>query len=467
MSLCKKSLQIAHPNHAPAQHIPDKALREYLTCLAGKLGSGIRAVLPFDTTNPLVQHFYHHVHTSKSIQSAEDTFVQTYEAARQNLGRLALSRRDYLKALLLTASSSALPCFTSCRNIDSYHDASGFEGPGSSEIAMVGIARGDSIDTGVRTAIELAGGLEAIKPGESVVIKPNCVWFTGEQTVPTNEPAAPTTTSLEVVRAVIRAVKERNGDPRKIFIADHSASFTSTPFVMILLGVYKLAMEEGVQVMPWDMTRHIPYYSDKFEYLQEQVSISATLLDFDHFINVPVLKNHNVPAALATDQAQYTCCLKAFVGVVQQRSRSFGPDSFHSRNLPEHAAELNLCRPYAMQNGQPGVTMNIVDATRIIVDGGAHNSLFFEEMKVAEPDMIIASRDRIACDSVALSVLKHYGAQRNIEKDYMKTPVWRQRQIVRAAELNLGISSIDRIDIQTSGIDSSEMDSFLNYWQEQ
>jgi len=85
-------------------------------------------------------------------------------------------------------------------------------------------------------------------------------------------------------------------------------------------------------------------------------------------------KNHNITYSL--DQAQYTCCLKSFVGVLTAPSRTFGENSFHGENLPEHVAEINLCRPYLMKNGRPGVTLNIVDATRIIVDGGPHNSIF-------------------------------------------------------------------------------------------
>lgn len=85
----QKNLPVPHLNHAPERHIQDKALREYLACLADKLGAGIRAMLPLDPANPLVRHFYHRVQTSKNIQSVQDTFVQAYEAARQNLGRLA------------------------------------------------------------------------------------------------------------------------------------------------------------------------------------------------------------------------------------------------------------------------------------------------------------------------------------------------------------------------------------------
>ena len=467
MSLCKKNPHAPHSHSSPEQHIKDKDLRDYLNSLAGMLGDSIRSVLPHDTAHPLTRHFYHGVQSSKSMQAVETTFAETYEAAQRNLGRFSLSRRDYLKATLLATKGSLLPFVASCSDIGRYDDPSDFAGPGPTDEAKVGVARGDTIENTVRQAIDLAGGLDAIGPGESVVIKPNCVWISGKQSVPTTEPTAPTTTNPEVVRAVIRAVKERNGDPGKIFIADHSARMTSTPFVMMMLGLYKVAMEEGARVMPWDTTRHISYASEKFEYLHQRVWISETVLKFDHFINVPVLKNHNIPTWLVTEQVQYTGCLKAFVGVIQQKSRSFGPDSFHVTNLPEHVAELHLCRPYTMKNGKPGITMNIVDATRIIVEGGPHNSIFKEEMKVAEPGMIIASSDRIACDSVALSVLKHYGAQRNIVKDYMTTPVWQQRQIVRAAALNLGISSRDRIAIDfNAAIDSAEQASILSYWQE-
>jgi uncharacterized protein (DUF362 family) len=119
-----------------------------------------------------------------------------------------------------------------------------------------------------------------------------------------------------------------------------------------------------------------------------------------------------------------------------------------------------------MPGGRPGITMNVVDATRIIVEGGPHNSIFKEEMKVCEPGMVIASADRVACDSAALSVLKHYGEQRGIEKDYMTTPVWQQRQLRRAVELNLGIGDRSRIDLRSSGITDAEMASIEGYWRE-
>ncbi len=67
--------------------------------------------------------------------------------------------------------------------------------------AVASIVRSKDIAYSVKRAIELAGGLGEIKQGDRVVIKPNMT--TGYAA------AARVTTHPEVLRAVIRAVKEK------------------------------------------------------------------------------------------------------------------------------------------------------------------------------------------------------------------------------------------------------------------
>lgn len=400
--------------------------------------------------------------TPKKVLQLEDKIAQAYELTRKNLEKYmpCMTRRTCLKSLAGYFAAASLPFTSACRSMTGPSDLTG---PDENDDTQVGIVKGDAIEDSVRTAIDLAGGLDAIQPGDSVVIKPNCVWHENVQSVPdAAEPEAPVTTSPEVLRAVIRAVIERNQSPKSIFLADHSAKLVPTLLAMYLQGMYAMAMEEGIQVLPWEYTRHTAFTSPHFKYMPHSVSVSETVFNFDHFINVPVLKNHHFP--LANDQAQYTGCLKAFVGLISRNSRTFGDNSFHTQNLPENAAELNLCRPYRMENGKPGVTMNIIDATSIIIDGGPHNSIFNEEMKVAHPGMIIASTDRIAGDSVAVAVLKYYGALHGILKDYLATPVWQQRQLVRAAELGLGINDPQRIEIIDQGVPAEELDAIIRLW---
>ncbi|MGD9648187.1 MAG: hypothetical protein AB7U73_20925, partial [Pirellulales bacterium] len=57
------------------------------------------------------------------------------------------------------------------------------------ERATVGIARGSNMEEAVRRAVELSGGLDFIKPEQTVLIKPNV----------TGAAMSPTTTNPEVL----------------------------------------------------------------------------------------------------------------------------------------------------------------------------------------------------------------------------------------------------------------------------
>ena len=78
--------------------------------------------------------------------------------------------------------------------------------------ALVGIARGSSIEDAVKSAVALAGGLDFIKPGQTVLIKPNV----------TGAAKFPTTTNPEVLYAVIKLVADRG--PKQIYVSDRSFS---------------------------------------------------------------------------------------------------------------------------------------------------------------------------------------------------------------------------------------------------
>src|SRR6516225_3600782 len=86
--------------------------------------------------------------------------------------------------------------------------------------AEVGIARGSNMEEAVRRAVKLAGGMDFIKEGQTVLIKPNV----------TGALKSPTTTNPEVLYATIKLVAERG--PRRILVADRSFSaqfVTTTP----------------------------------------------------------------------------------------------------------------------------------------------------------------------------------------------------------------------------------------------
>ena len=74
--------------------------------------------------------------------------------------------------------------------------------------ADVGIARGSNLEEAVRRAVKLAGGMDFIKEGQTVLIKPNV----------TGGLKSPTTTNAEVLYAVIKLAAERG--PKRIIVSD-------------------------------------------------------------------------------------------------------------------------------------------------------------------------------------------------------------------------------------------------------
>ncbi len=286
-------------------------------------------------------------------------------------------------------------------------------------VAVAGIKR--SIKDAVREAIEAAGGLSEIEPGQTVMIKPNICGPKSPYKVPGR-----ITTNPEVTRAVIRILKEKGA---KVLVGDRSAWRTEYSF--FISGHSSVCKEEGAIPFPLTKSEYVNFLPGK-RHWSKGFRIPKILQEVDHIINLPALKNHEVTAA------EFTCCLKAFVGICNPADRHMqGEDDLHTENISEKIAELNLClKP----------TINIVDASAIVVEGGPDG--LKKKSKWAESNLILASKDRVACDAVALAVLKRYAAEKNVNLPYVTKSVWDQVQIYYAAELGLGQANAEMISIE-------------------
>ncbi len=302
-------------------------------------------------------------------------------------------------------------------------------------VAMVGLS--DSIERAVREAVEMAGGLQEIEKGQKVMIKPNiCGPAIGDKY------PGRITTNPEVVRAVIKLVKERGAIP---MVGDRAMLDPNLAFVSS--GFARLCREEGIAGWPWNRGEYVRFYPKK-RYWTEGFRIPKALAEADHFINVPLLKNHGVGGA------DFTCCMKSFVGVCHKDDRNQkGLNALHLRDIAAKIAELNLSK-------QP--TLNIVDAIEIMVNGGP-DGLRRKSSIWCKSNLILASKDRVACDSVALAVLKRYGAENQVELPYVTKSVWDQAQIYYGAELGLGQAEAEKITI----VDSKAplMKEIKDHWQ--
>ncbi len=348
----------------------------------------------------------------------------------------------------------------------------GDEKPPGAASADVGIARASNMEDAVRKAVELAGGMEFIKAGQTVLIKPN---VTGA--VPN-----PTTTSPEVLYAVIKLVSERG--PKRIIVADRSFSplfVTTTPKTLdvmqkvgqldavnqaisdckapvVAVGLEDCAAElELLGRKDTEMWRRIK--PEKAEHWPNGFELAELLFAVDHVINVPVIKTHF--------QAWFTMSMKAFVGMSHHRTRRefhtafkgtsnlmdqkssgsrrrLGPegrkeDIEEVSPLVNRVAELNL-----------GITpaLNILDGTKSFVFGGPSHG------DTVDPKLIVASRDRIAADATGVAVLKRYGTERRLQK----FSVWENPFLRHGIKIGLGISGPEQLNLKHSGMDEDIAD---------
>jgi uncharacterized protein (DUF362 family) len=294
--------------------------------------------------------------------------------------------------------------------------------------AVVGVAGvRDSIERAMEEAVEAAGGLSEIEKGQRVFIKPSMVGPSLGSFYPGR-----ITTNPEVLRAAIRLVKRRGA---KVLVGDRG-SFPELAFRTT--GLARVCEEEGAQPYLFPFADY-EWFKPGQRHWSYGFRVPKILKQVDHFINLPILKNHEAA------NAEFTCCLKAFVGVCHPEDRfQAGDDALHTRNISEKIAELNLC-------AQP--TLNIVDAITIMVRGGPGSGLMWGDPlnKVAvwvNANLILAGRDRVACDSVALAALKLHAAEKKIQRSYVAKSVWDQPQIYYAAELGLGQAQPKNIAIE-------------------
>ncbi len=276
--------------------------------------------------------------------------------------------------------------------------------------ALVAIVHGTDAAAMLNAGLELLGGLNRLSlAGKRVLLKPNIV----------NDRPPPTTTSVPVVEAVIRAMKEAGAG--EVLVADSSGIIRfPTSDNMTVTGMRAAAERAGAKVLaledhPWVRLEPPQASSLRHYYLSQPV------YEADIFINLPVIKTHRF--------AEYSCSLKNLVGVTHPRYRP--SVRFLSGEWHERIAELNL-------GVHPHLT--IADGTTIMVAGGPTSGT------AARGDLLVLSGDRVALDVVAMAIIRSFKQWPKLEGGR----VWDQRQVKRAIELGLGVSAPGEIELVTA-----------------
>jgi uncharacterized protein (DUF362 family) len=83
------------------------------------------------------------------------------------------------------------------------------------------------------------------------------------------------------------------------------------------------------------------------------------------------------------------------------------------------------------------IDLAVMDAVEAFTTGGP------DKGDLVRPGLMLASRDRVALDAVGVAILRSYGSTR----DVMKGDIFELDQIRRAAEIGVGVSSAEDIEL--------------------
>jgi uncharacterized protein (DUF362 family) len=253
----------------------------------------------------------------------------------------------------------------------------------------------------VTCAVEAIGGLgRMIRANETVLLKPN---------FNTSDPL-PGSSDPQFVKAVIELLWEHGVG--KVVLGESSMFALSTREVMEKTGMLKVAEEAGAEVVVFNEGEWVEVKVGG-TYL-EKVSLPKAVVEAQRIVYVPCLKAHRF--------ADFTMSLKLAVGFLRPEEKR----QLHAGNLQEKIAELNTVV-------HPDII--ILDGRRCFISGGP------DKGEVREPNVILASGDRIAVDVESVRILQSYPGT-SLEED-----VWQLRQIRHAVELGLGVSRDEEYEV--------------------
>ena len=225
----------------------------------------------------------------------------------------------------------------------------------------------------LRTALELCGGLNGLKPGSGILIKPNLVGW--DDLFPIAPFGVYTTTRL--IEDLIIILKDKGFD--RISIGEGSVEIkpgVGTMSAFEGLGYRALEKKYGVTLVDFNQSAAESFIFHDTLKLQ----IAKEAIETDFFINFPVLKTHG--------QAKVSLGLKNLKGCLKPASKKLC-----------HHAELDLeyCFSFIADFVKPSLT--IIDGVYALEKGALHYGNAFRK------DVIIASRDPLAADMVAAKTI--------------------------------------------------------------
>ncbi|MDD5417438.1 MAG: DUF362 domain-containing protein [Candidatus Nanoarchaeia archaeon] len=253
----------------------------------------------------------------------------------------------------------------------------------------------------ITKALSVIKGLNEIKKGENVLIKPNI----------NSDDKYPGTTRPEGLKELIRLIKRKGAH---VSVGDMSSAFWShTKICSEKTGIRKICAEEKVPLIFFEDSKWV-----KVELPNTSLGhcyITDELCNYKHLVNLCVLKTHRL--------ADFTLSMKNLMGILHMRTRM----KMHAYKLKERIGEFNMA---------VNPVINIVDGTKCFIDGGPDTG------ELRKSNVVFASKDRIALDVMCIKELQNLGS-----KSLKGLNPWTHPQISSAVKHKIGVDMDSKIKV--------------------
>ena len=259
--------------------------------------------------------------------------------------------------------------------------------------------------------------------GRQVMLKPN--FNTADPT--------PGSTHNGTLAGLIKELKGRGA--AEITVGERSGP-PPTQGVMEQKGIFQLAEELGFKIINFEELekqgldeKNWVHFNPSGTHWKEGFYIPKPVVDAEYVVSTCCLKTHGFGGV-------FSMSLKLAVGLTP---KSLMRELHSQRQGPMRKMIAEINQGYRPQ-------LIVLDGIDAFVDGGPSRGT------MKEAGLFLAGKDRVAIDAVGVAVLKELGSNEAI----MGSRIFEQEQIQRAAELGLGVSAPDQIEIITPDKPSRE-----------
>jgi len=328
---------------------------------------------------------------------------------------MRLSRRTFLATGLAAAAAVALGGYAAYRMGSSMQPE---EAPEMSEVFMVSAADRTSAIQSLLAEFDLAGF-----EGATVALKANY----------NSADPFPASTHMDTLQAIVQGLKEAGA--AHVTLAERSG-MGNTRQVLEKRGVFKLSDELGFEVIVLDELPPDGWLDVKPEGLHwvRGFRIAKVFTESQKVVQTCCLKTHRFGG-------HFTMSLKNSVGLVAKRD----PEGLYDYMTELHTSPFQRLM-IAEINRFYKSDLVVMDATEGFVTGGPDRG------EPVKPNLMLASKDRVALDAVGVALLRSYGSTPEV----MEGGIFDLEQIARAAELGVGVASASEIELVPLDAESEE-----------